>query len=590
MGRPLMPASSTTSNLASPHKQESMSGHYERLSFLDSSFLALESRTTHFHVAGMLVFEAGELKRPDGGIDIDRVKSFIESRLHLIPRYRQHLAYVPLERYPVWVDDAHFNIDYHIRHTSLPKPGSPAQLKALMGRLSSQQLDRSKPLWELNIVEGLEGDHFAIISKIHHAMIDGISGVDLMAVLLNVAPTESFEDAKPFEPRPAPSESELIIKEAARRAGRVTAALRSVQTLTDDVQTMALQGARRVRAIRNSLGSGWLSQASMTPLNGTIGPNRRFGTLSTHLDEVKEVKNSLGGSVNDVILATVAGGVRRYLRAHNVDLDGIDFRVMAPVSVRSPSQRGTLGNQVAMWIVSMPVGEAGAAARLEYVQAETMKLKMTDQALGAASLVQMSSGAPSTLVSMASRLATGARPFNMTVTNVPGPQFPMYLLGAKLIRQYPLVPLWHGHGVGIALFSYDGEICWGFNADYDVMEELDGFVAAVEESFQELLAVARGEKPKTARLATKKKAKASPAKSSAAAAPKKRPPMGGATKSGAAAKTAAAKSPAQSSKAKKPATTKKAAASTKSAASKSATAKSAVKKPATSTRSRSKSK
>lgn len=543
-----------------------MSGHYERLSFLDSSFLAMESRTTHFHVAGMLIFEAGELKRPDGGIDVDRIKRFIESKLHLIPRYRQHLAYVPLERYPVWVDDAHFNIDYHIRHTSLPKPGSMEQLKSLMGRLVSQQLDRSKPLWELNIVEGLEGDHFAIISKIHHAMIDGISGVDLMAVLLNLMPTADFDEPQPFEPRPTPTDTEFLIKEAARRAGRVTAALRSVQTLTDDVQSLAMQGARRVRAIRNSLGSGWLSQASMTPLNGTIGPNRRFGTLRIHLDEVKEVKNSLGGSVNDVILATVAGGVRRYLETHDVDLDGIDFRVMAPVSVRSPSQRGTLGNQVAMWIVSMPVAEADATARLQAVQQETMKLKMTDQALGAASIVQMSSGAPSTLVSLASRLAAGARPFNMTVTNVPGPQFPMYLLGAKLIRQYPLVPLWHGHGVGIALFSYDGEVCWGFNADYDVMAELEDFVADVEESFKELLAVARGEKPKRARKAATKASK--PATEDGGAAtkvPKKRPPMGSTSKAAGTAGTATSKTAATKAAVKKTSTTAKAAPSKRTA-------------------------
>ncbi len=613
---------SSTSNLEATQRRESMSGHYERLSFLDSSFLALESRTTHFHVAGMLIFEAGELKRPDGGIDVDRIKRFIESRLHLIPRYRQRLAYVPLERYPVWVDDAHFDIDYHIRHTSLPRPGNRDQLKALMGRLSSQQLDRSRPLWEVNIVEGLEGDHFAMISKIHHAMIDGISGVDLMAVLLNLMPTEDFEDAEPFEPRPAPGDTELIIKEAARRAGRVTAALRSAQTLTDDVQTLALQGARRVRAIRNSLGSGWLSKASMTPLNGTIGPNRRFGTLRTHLDEVKEVKNALGGSVNDVILATVAGGVRRYLEAHDVDLEGIDFRVMAPVSVRSPSQRGTLGNQVAMWIVSMPVDSADATARLEAVQNETMKLKMTDQALGAASLVQMSSGAPSTIVSMASRLATGARPFNMTVTNVPGPQFPMYLLGAKLIRQYPLVPLWYGHGVGIALFSYNGEVCWGFNADYDVMAELDGFVSAIEESFQELLATARGgEKPKAARKAPRKAQKKLTGTASTTPTPKKRPPLGSrsaaaaepkqsqnskvappkgkskttAARSGAATKKSTAKSTSAGAATarkpvakKKPVASKKAAAA-KSASSKSASSKSGAKKPSSSTRSGSKS-
>ena len=494
-----------------------MSSHYERLSFLDNSFLALESRTTHFHVASMLVFEGGAIQTDEGGVDVERIKRFIESRLHMIPRYRQRLAHVPFERYPVWVDDAHFNIDYHIRHSSLPKPGDFDQLKRLMSRLSSQQLDRSKPLWELNVVEGLQGDRFAIISKIHHAMIDGISGVDLMAVLLNLAPTDDFEPGPEYEPRDAPEGAELVLREAARRAGRVAAALRSVRTLSDDVQSIAMQGARRLRAMSYSLGSGWLTPATKTPLNGEIGPNRRFGTLRTQLEDVKEIKNSLGGSVNDVILATVAGGVRRFLKdVRGFDVDGIDFRAMAPVSVRAPSQRGTLGNQVAMWLVSLPVGESDPARRLDAVKEATLELKMTDQALGAATLVQLSSGAPVTLLSMASRLASGARPFNLTVTNVPGPQFPLYLLGAKLAEQYPLVPLWHGHGVGVALFSYNGEISWGFNADYDIMEDLDLFVASIQDEFAALLEAAReassaaaaaengANKPASRKAATKK--------------------------------------------------------------------------------------
>ena len=554
-----------------------MTADYERLSFLDSSFLAMESRVTHFHVAGMLVLEAAPLRREDGGIDVARIRRFIEARMHLVPRYRQRLALVPFERHPVWVDDEHFNIDYHIRHSSLPKPGTFDQLKLLMGRLCSQQLDRSKPLWELYVVEGLEGDRFAIISKIHHSMIDGISGVDLMAVLLNLAPTSEIPDSPPFEPRPTPSGAELVVRETARRAGRAAAALRSVQTLSEDIQSMALEGARRVRAMRNSLGSGWLTSATKTPLNGAIGPNRRFETLKTPLDDVKEIKNTLGGTVNDVILATVAGGVRKFLvDERDFDVSSIDFRVMAPVSVRSPSQRGTLGNQVAMWLASLPVAEADPAARLAAVAAETENLKRTDQALGAASIVRMSSGAPSTLVSLASRLATGARPFNMTVTNVPGPQFPFYLLESQLLDQYPLVPLWNGHGVGIALFSYNGEVSWGFNADYDVMYDLEAFVAAIQASFEDLLTLARGGTAATASRAPKP----TTAKSRGST-PKKRPPMGATTKPSAAkmpaAKKPAAKAAAAKSAAKKPAARKPAA---RKPAAKSAAEKPAAKKPA----------
>lgn len=486
-----------------------MAGHYDRLSSLDASFIALESRTTHMHVAALTIFEAGPLRRPDGGIDGDRIRRFVASRLHLMPRYRQRLAYVPMEQAPVWVDDEHFNIDYHVRHTSLPRPGGEDELLALMGRLASQQLDRSKPLWEIWIVEGLSEDQFALISKTHHAMIDGISGVDLMTVLLNLTPTSEVEDPPVFEPRPAPNGTELIVRESARRIGAAMATMRSVRRLRADAQSIAMGGLRRVRAIGYSLASGWLSTASDTSLNGTVGPNRRFSTLELPLSDVKAVKNALGGSVNDVVLATVAGGVRRYFAAEDTRPEQLDFRVMAPVSIRTADQRGTLGNQVAMWLVSLPVGEADAAARLEMVTRETERLKRTDQALGAASLARLSAGAPITLVSLASRLAANARPFNMTVTNVPGPQFPLYLLESQLLATYPLVPLWEGHGAGIAIFSYAGTLYWGLNADWDIVPDLGRLGSALTQSFDELRAAA-----KSAPVAKKKRA------------PKKRPPLG----------------------------------------------------------------
>jgi diacylglycerol O-acyltransferase len=468
-----------------------MAGHYERLSHLDTSFFALETRTTHMHVASLIVLEAEPLRAADGGIDAVRIRDYIASRLHLMPRHRQRLAHVPVERAPVWVDDEHFNIDYHVRHTSLPRPGGHDELVALMGRLVSQQLDRAKPLWELWIVEGLADDHFAIITKTHHAMIDGIAGVDLMQVLLNVTPTDVVEDAPGFDPRPAPAGSELVVKETARRVGAAMAAVRNLGGVTDDAKRMAMSGMRRLRAVGYSLSSGWLTMASDTPLNGKVGPNRRFGTLETPLEDVKLVKNVLGGSVNDVVLATVAGAVRHYVMDHGGSVDGIDFRAMAPVSVRSSEQRGTLGNQVAMWLASLPVDEPDPAKRLAAVTEETMRLKRTDQALGASTLVRLSAGAPVTLVSLASRLAANARPFNMTVTNVPGPQFPLYLLGARLLATYPLVPLWEGHGAGIALFSYAGTVYWGFNVDWDIVPEVQDLVDAVAASFSELHELAK---------------------------------------------------------------------------------------------------
>jgi diacylglycerol O-acyltransferase len=490
-----------------------MPAHYERLSYLDNSFLALDSRTTHMHVAGIAIFEAAPLRNEAGGVDLTRIRALVESKLALIPRYRQRLAWVPVEKHPVWVDDEHFNIDYHVRHYSLPQPGSLHQLQSLVGIIMSAQLDRSKPLWEFNVVEGLDGDRFAVVSKVHHCMIDGIAGVDLMAVLLDLAPRDDIDPTAPYEPRPVPTGTELLVKETARRAGRLVGALRSVRQLGTDARQLVGESAHRIRATGYSLASGWLTQAPATPLNGKVSPNRLFATLETDLAAVKAVKNARGGSVNDVVLATVAGGVRRFLiEARGFDVGGIDFRAMAPVSVRTPDQRGKMGNHVAMWLVGLPIEESDPTRRLEIIQGATGHLKETDQALGAATLVRLSAGAPATLVSLASRLATGVRPFNMTVTNVPGPQFPLYLLGARMVASYPLVPLWQGHGIGVALFSYSGTIFWGFNADFDIVPDVERFAAAVGAAFEELLAAA------TTKSAPKARHR-----------PRKRPPLGTAT-------------------------------------------------------------
>ena len=467
-----------------------MPAHYERLSYLDNSFLALEARNTHMHVAGIAIFEVGPLETADGGIDKTQIRGLIESKLPMIPRYRQRLAWVPVEKHPVWVDDEDFDIDYHVRHFSLPRPGTFEQLKELIGIMMSQQLDRSKPLWEFNVIEGLEGDRFAVVSKIHHCMIDGIAGVDLMAVLLSLTPAVEVQQPEPFVARPAPSGSELVVRETARRTARALSAMKSVRQLGDDTRELIGKGAQRSRAAGYSLASGWLTRASKTPLNGKVGAARSFGTLTTPLDEVKEIKNRVGGSVNDVILGTVAGGVRRWLTASkDFEVDDLDFRVMAPVSVRAEDQRGTLGNHVAMWLVALPVSVADPLERLRAVQEATKHLKETNQALGAATLVRMSAGAPATLVSMASRLAAGVRPFNMTVTNVPGPQFPLYLLGSQMETCYPVVNLLPNQGLGVALFSYAGKLFWGIVSDWYIVRDLHEFVLAVEAAFAELAAV-----------------------------------------------------------------------------------------------------
>jgi diacylglycerol O-acyltransferase len=459
---------------------------YEPLSYLDSTFLALESRTSHMHVAGVALFEAEPLTRDDGGIDIDRIRRHIESKLQYIPRYRQRLGFVPYNRSPVWIDDDSFNSDYHVRHTSLPRPGSDDQLKRLAGRIVSQQLDRSKPLWELWVVEGVSNNRFALIAKIHHCMIDGISGVDLTTILLNIVPTPEIEPVPGWTPRPAPTGTQLAVAELAKRARHTIERVTSVGDVTKSGRDVAGQLLHRLAAARNSLRSGWLTPAARTPLNPDIGPNRRFDWTEMPLDAVKAVKNALGGSLNDVVLATVAGAIRHFLEVErDFDTTSIEFRVMAPVSVRRPDQRGTLGNQVAMWLVTLPISEPDPVKRLEMISAETKNLKATDQALGAATLVDISRGTPLPLLSLANRLVGAAvRPFNMTVTNVPGPQFPMYLLESRMLANYPIVPLWSQHGAGIALFSYDGRLLWGIHADFDALPDTDAFIASIHHSFE----------------------------------------------------------------------------------------------------------
>jgi WS/DGAT/MGAT family acyltransferase len=462
--------------------------HYEPLSYLDASFLALETQASHMHVAGVALLDAAPLKGEDGGIDIARIRSHVESKLRYIPRYRQRLDWAPVGRHPVWVDDERFSLDYHLRHSSLPRPGSEAQLKQVAGRIVSTPLDRSKPLWELWVVEGIDDDRFALIAKIHHCMIDGISGVDLTTILLDVVPTSEIEDEDIWVPRPAPTPTQLAVAEAARLTGRLVDRLTHLSESIRDGVALTDRTLDKSTAALSSLRSGWLRAADRTPLNPDIGPNRRFDWTETPLEAIKEVKNKLGGSVNDVVLAITAGAVRHFLiEERGYDVTGAEFRVMNPVSTRSSDQRGALGNQVAMWLLDLPIQEGDARQRFEKVKAATTNLKKTNQALGAATLVEISSGTPITLLSLANRVVgPRIRPFNMTVTNIPGPQFPMYLLESEMLANYPMVPLWRQHGIGIALFSYNGRMLWGIHADYDALPDSDRLLAAIQGSLREL--------------------------------------------------------------------------------------------------------
>jgi len=462
---------------------------YDRLSALDNSFLAFEDATTHMHVAATAIFESGPLALPNGGIDIARIDDYILSRIDRIPRYRQRLKYVPIEGHPVWVDDDRFNLRYHVRHSGLPRPGGERQLKRLSARILSQQLDRGKPLWEVWIIEGLENDRFALVSKTHHCMIDGVAGVDILSVLLDPDPNATTEETVPWIPRPAPTRFQLFRDESTRLAAAPLAALNKVLRNP----TKAISDLRNsVEAMAETLSAG-LEGCSPTPFNRPIGPHRRFDWLTLDLADVREIKNRLGGSVNDVVLATVSGAVRRFLRKRRVNVDCINFRAFVPVSVRTPGERHKLGNRVAAWITRLPVDEADAYARLARVQEATANLKQSKQALGAEVLSRVTGWTPSTILSLATRISTRVLPFNLVVTNVPGPQVPLYLLGSRLVEIYPQVPLFYNQGLGVALFSYAGKLCWGFAAAWDQLPDLHDFVTATEDSFSELRDLARRE-------------------------------------------------------------------------------------------------
>jgi WS/DGAT/MGAT family acyltransferase len=377
----------------------------------------------------------------------------------------------------------------------LPRPGDLEQLKILAGRIMSQKLDRSRPLWELWIVEGLEDDRFAIVSKTHHCMIDGISGVDLMAVILSMTPEETFDDAPTWNPAPPPGSLEMLQDAIWRRAwGAPLGLLGAARSVVTNPRKLCSSVTESVSALGHTLELG-LRGTSDTPLNREVGAFRRFDWHTFDLAEVKQVKNQLGGTVNDVVLATVSGAIGRFLEKRGVterQQDRMNLRVFCPVSVRPESDRGRLGNQVSGMLVDLPVAERDPRRRLLRIAETTARLKDQKQALGAEVLAAVSEWTMPTLLSLGARLAARTRAYNLIVTNVPGPQIPLYMLGAKVVEAFPLVPLFNNQAIGIALFSYDNKLCWGFNADWDLMPDLRDFVRGIRDSFDELRIAAGG--------------------------------------------------------------------------------------------------
>jgi diacylglycerol O-acyltransferase / wax synthase len=459
--------------------------HFDRLTAIDASFLHQEGPSAHMHVGALARFEGPPPP-------FDELLDSLRMRLHLVPRYRQKLQVPPAGTgRPLWIDDPTFNVEYHVRHTALPKPGTERQLLRLTGRIFSQQLDRARPLWEIWLVEGLEDGGFALISKTHHAMIDGIAGVDIAQVLFDLSPVPADVEHpdEPWRPAPEPSPAQVLaagtlglLRTSVRTAAQAAAALRDPQG--------ALHAAREAAEGLGEIVSAGLNPASETPLNVEIGPHRRYAVVRTELAAFKRVKDVFGGTVNDVVLAVVSGALRDWLRIRGVRTEGLELRALVPVSIRGAQDRGALGNRIAAMRGPLPVYVEDPIERLRTVRRTMDGLKESKQAVGAEVLASVQNFAPPTILAQASRLNFSTRLFNLIVTNVPGPQFPLYVRGREMAAVFPIAFLPRDHALAIAIMSYNGQMNFGLLGDYDALPDIDAIANGIEAALHELVALA----------------------------------------------------------------------------------------------------
>jgi diacylglycerol O-acyltransferase len=459
--------------------------HLDRLTAIDASFLHQEGPDSHMHVGGLTIIEGPPPP-------VEDLLEQIRQRLHLVPRYRQKLAHTAIDSgRPVWVDDPNFNPEYHVRHTALPGPGDWGQLRELTARVFSQALDRSKPLWEMWLIEGLNDGRFALISKNHHALIDGIAGIDLATVLFDLSPDPPpiKHTGRPWKPHPEPSTAELV---AVGARGAVRAAAEVVGGTVDALAhpDRALTRGREAAGAVGELIWAGLNPAPSTPLNVPIGPHRRFVGVTNKLDDFKLVKNAFGGTVNDVVLAVVTGALRSFLISRGIRTEGLELRALVPVSVRAADEHGHLGNRIAAMRGPLPVYIADPVARLRFVSHAMAGLKESKQALGAEMIANVQNFAPPTILAQASRLNFSTRLFNLIVTNIPGPQFPLYVLGRKMQHAYPVAFLPENHALAVAIMSYNSEMNFGLLGDFDALPDIDAIGEHISLELSTLLALA----------------------------------------------------------------------------------------------------
>jgi diacylglycerol O-acyltransferase / wax synthase len=455
------------------------------LTAIDASFLHQEGQNSHMHVGAVTIFEGPPP-------EFEEFLDTLRERLHLVPRYRQRLQEAPLQTgRPIWIDDPTFNLEYHVRQTALPEPGSEEQLTRLTARIFSQQLDRSKPLWETWLVEGLDGGRFALISKTHHSLIDGIAGVDLAQVLFDLTPVpqEIPHPDEAWQPAREPNAIELLadgvsglakagLGVAARALGAATRPTESIQELRE-----AAEGLGEI------VWAG-MNPAPETPLNVEIGPHRRFVGVRNELEDFRTIKKAFGGTVNDVVLTVVSGALRDWLQSRGVRTEGLELRALVPVSIRGSHEQGQLGNRIAVMRGPLPVYIEDPVARLQAVRQAMGELKESKQAVGAEVLAGVQNFAPPTILAQASRLNFSTRLFNLIVTNVPGPQFPLYVRGRELEDVFPVAFLPENHALAVAIMSYNGRINFGLLGDYDALPDIGRIGDGIEASLAELVALA----------------------------------------------------------------------------------------------------
>jgi diacylglycerol O-acyltransferase / wax synthase len=456
----------------------------ETMSPLDASFLHVEDAVTHMHIGSVGIFEGPP---PAPG----EVRAAIAARLPLVPRYRQKVRFVPLALgRPAWVDDPHFNLDYHVRRTALPMPGGDEELRTLVGRVMSQQLDRAKPLWELWVAEGLDDGRWALISKTHHCMVDGVSATDLLSVILSQDREWTPGPPDGWEAEREPNSAALVAHSLALRAASPYEGLRTVLSAVRGPRRVVGQATQVARGLANL--RPLLSPTPSSSLNGPIGPHRRWDWARARLGEVKQIREAHGGTVNDVVLAAITNGFRELLLSRGESVDGRVVRSLVPVSVRAEEARGTYNNKVSAMFAELPVELEDPVERLHSLHEQMQELKASGQAVAAERLTALGGFAPALLLALAGRLGSRVpqSSINTVTTNVPGPQQPLYLAGRRMLEAFPFVPLGGSVRVGVAIFSYDGGINFGVTGDRDTAADIGVLCEGIERGVADLLSPA----------------------------------------------------------------------------------------------------